>query len=221
MHKTVRVALIDDQPIFRQGLASVLAEDKDIKLVAQGTHRDDVQTIITEHQPHILLLEILLRSDGVRALKAALPYLTDTKVIVLTASEKSEHVSVASKLGARGYVVKSETGSALRQAIHAINLGETYVTPQLASNLFKTMRRRKAAHAIKNELKTLTKRETEILTCVGRGLKNKEIAVLLGISEKTVKHYMTNIMNKLQVQNRVQAALIAQQSNVHRAAMAG
>ena len=212
MREGIRVAVVDDHPLFRQGVAHTLNGDKHIELIAQGAHCDDVQRIASEQRPQILLLDILLRSGGVKALKSISQYLDQTKVIVVTASEKMEHVSVASTLGARGFVSKTETGEALIAAVHAIHRGETYVTPHLAANMFKNLKRRKAALAIKSELKSLTKRESEILGCVGRGLTNKEIAIKLGLREKTVKHYMTNIMNKLQVQNRVQAALLARQS---------
>lgn len=212
MRENIRVAMVDDHPVFRMGLACALADEKKFDVVAQGNHRDDASKFATEHQPHILLLDILLRSDGIRALKSLSPFLNQTKIIIVTASEKMEHVTVASKLGARGFVVKTETGSSIIRAIHEVHRGETYVTPHLAANMFKNMKRRKAAMAIKSQLKSLTKREAEILNCVARGLTNKEVAVRLGLREKTVKHYMTNIMNKLQVQNRVQAALIARQS---------
>lgn len=206
------VAIVDDHPIFCLGMAGMLARDDYFQLVAQGTHRDDVVKILSKHRPHILVIDILLRSDGMLALKNAVPYLDGTKVMVLTASEKIEHVSMASTLGVRGFVLKTETAPSLLKAMHAVNNGETYVTPHLAANMFSNMKRRKAAIAIKAQIKSLTKRETEILTCVGRGLTNKEIAIKMGLREKTIKHYMTSIMNKLQVQNRVQAAVLARQA---------
>lgn len=212
MREVVRVAVVDDHPLFRAGVAGLLDAERGFQLVAQGAHLDDVDQIAKQHQPDIFLLDILLRSDGIKALKNLAPYLDKIMVIILTASEKMEHVSMASTLGVRGFVSKTETGAALVDAVRTVKNGETYVTPRLAANMFKNLKRRKAALAIKSELKSLTPREAEILTCVCRGFTNKEIAIKLGLREKTVKHHMTNIMNKLQVQNRVQAALMAQQS---------
>lgn len=223
MSETIRVAIVDSHPIFRQGLAAVLAADKKFDLVAEGANGPEALAIATKHKPDILLLDILLRGDGVETLKLLAPHLNDINIVIVTASEKIEHVSMASTLGARGFVVKSESAAGVLNAIETVHRGEPYVTPHLAANMFKNIKRRKAAVAIKAELKSLTKRESEILTCVGRGLTNKEIAVRLGIREKTVKHYMTIIMNKLQVQNRVQAALVAQRSDAssHEAAAVG
>jgi len=212
MADRISVAIIDDHPLFRDGLACLLKAQEEFELVANGESYEDALKIAKEKHPHILLVDIMLRSGGVKVLNSLAPYMDQTKVIVITSSEKLSHVSVTSSAGARGYVLKTETGGALIQAMRTIHRGETYITPRLAASMFKNMKRRKAALAIKSELKTLTKREAEILSHVGQGLTNKEIALKLGIREKTVKHYMTNIMNKLQVQNRVQAALLAQRS---------
>ncbi len=132
---------------------------------------------------------------------------------MLTVSEREEDLARAMQAGVHGYVLKGITGQDLINTIRTVSRGETYITPQFAARLLSSMNRRTAAeHAHARNDPQLTMREEQILKEVAAGLTNKEIARKLSLSEKTIKHYMTNVLQKLQVRNRVEA-VIAMQKN--------
>jgi DNA-binding NarL/FixJ family response regulator len=132
-----------------------------------------------------------------------------TKIVMLTASEAEDDVVAALRAGARGYIVKGVSARELISIVRAVNAGDAYVTPTLAASLLSEMSGPPRAGRQPDPLDELTVREQEILERVASGLSNKEIGQQLGLSEKTVKHYMTNILGKLHVRNRVEAALVA------------
>jgi len=131
-------------------------------------------------------------------------------------SESEEHVHQAMEAGVRGYVLKGTSGVELVNTLRAVARGEYYVTPRLAARILALSKRPSKGSDPHDAFPDLTKREEQILDRVARGLTNKEIAKDLQISEKTVKHYMTNIMQKLQVRNRVEAALVFKKKPVTR-----
>lgn len=140
--------------------------------------------------------------DAMRRIAQQCPFV---KIVMLTASEDEQHVSSALEAGARGYVLKGIGTNDLLSTLNAVYAGDSYVTPQLAARVLALMK--KKPESIETALPSLTPREEEILDRVSAGRTNKEIARDLALSEKTIKHYMTNIMHKLQVRNRVEAAL--------------
>lgn len=204
----VRVAIVDDHPLFRDGVALTIGADKSIEVVGQGSTAEHAIQIAQDVLPDVLLLDISLPGGGIEATREIARLFPYIKVIMLTASENEDHVSGALEAGARGYVLKGICASDLVRTVHAVHQGESYVTPQLAARLLTTMKSKAAVPSADDVLPTLTRREEQILDAVAQGLTNKEVARQLAISEKTVKHYMTNIMHKLQVRNRVEAALI-------------
>jgi two-component system, NarL family, nitrate/nitrite response regulator NarL len=210
----LRIAIVDDHPMFRDGVAMTLASDPTIELVGQGSTAENAIQISQDILPDVLLLDISLPGGGIPATREIARLFPYIKVIMLTASENEEHVSGALEAGARGYILKGIGAAELLRTVHAVHHGESYVSPQLAARLLTTMRTRPPAPAIDDPLPSLTKREEQILDAVANGRTNKEVAKQLNISEKTVKHYMTNIMHKLQVRNRVEAALMAKKKQV-------
>jgi two-component system, NarL family, nitrate/nitrite response regulator NarL len=211
---TVRIAIVDDHPLFRDGVIATLSGDESFEMVGQGSTAEHAIQISQDILPDILLLDISLPGGGIEAaqeISRLFPYI---KVIMLTASENEDHVSAALDAGARGYILKGIGASELIRTIHSVHQGESYVTPQLAGRLLTTMKRRNAAPSVEDALPSLTRREEQILDGVAQGKTNKEVANALNISEKTVKHYMTNIMHKLQVRNRVEAALVVKRKGV-------
>jgi two-component system nitrate/nitrite response regulator NarL len=205
----LRVAVIDDHPLFREGVAATLGADRSMEVVGQGATADEAIQIAQDLLPDVLLLDISLPGGGIEAMREIARLCPYIKVVILTASENEKHVSDALEAGARGYVLKGVGAQELMRTIHAVHQGESYVTPQLAARLL-TMMKAPPQHAppAEADMPALTRREEQILDAVAEGKTNKEIARLLNISEKTVKHYMTNIMHKLQVRNRVEAALV-------------
>lgn len=207
MPDRIRIAVVDDHPLYSHGVVEALRSNAAFEVVGQGATADQAVRIAGEQLPDVLLLDISLPGGGIEAARIIAARCPLVKVVILTASETEEHVVQALEAGACGYIVKGISADELIATVKGIQLGETYVTPSLAARLLARLSRRKASN--ENDIAALTSREEDILELVATGQTNKEIARKLGISEKTVKHFMTNIMQKLQVRNRVEAALAA------------
>jgi len=159
------------------------------------------------------LLDIGIPGGGINAAKAIATACPVTKIIMLTASAEEDNLVAALKAGARAYILKGVAARELVRILRSVWAGEGYVTPALAASLLAEMTTGTATTRMApNLLDELTERERQILEQVAAGLSNKEIGQQLHLSEKTVKHYMTNILQKLQVRNRVEAALLAQKA---------
>jgi two-component system nitrate/nitrite response regulator NarL len=206
MSNRLRIAVVDDHPIFREGVVHTLRGARVLDIVGEGATAEDAIHIAQKELPDILLLDLSMPGGGIEATRSIVRISPFIKVIVLTISEREDDVTKALEAGAKGYVLKGTSGSALVETLLAISRGESYVTPTLAARLLSHATRQEPTRA--PSLPELTEREAEILAQVARGLTNKEIARALTLSEKTVKHHMTNIMQKLQVRNRVEAAMI-------------
>jgi len=209
MLQRIRVAVVDDHPLFREGVIQTFCKSEGFDLVAMGATRDDAVQIAKGADVDVMLLDIQLPGGGIEAAQIINSLPSHTKIIMLTASESEDHVSAALEAGACGYVLKGISGRDLALTVRAVQNGDTYVTPALAARMLKSIHRRPVASKAEPAMFTLTPREEDILDCVAVGQTNKEIAIKLNISEKTVKHYMTTIMHKLHVRNRVEAAVKA------------
>jgi len=207
----IRVLVADDHPLFRQGVIHTIRDQPGLNLIGEAaTAAETIQRAI-ETSPDVILLDLQFPDgSGLDVLKAVLPERPSTNVIVLTVVEDEDALLQALKMGARGYVLKGIAGGDLGSVVRAVAAGETYVTPQMAGRLLKEMSGR-TVRSGERGIEDLSEREHQILELVANGLTNKEIADQLFLSEKTVKHYMTNILEKLQVRNRVEAALLARE----------
>lgn len=213
MAEKLRVLLIDDHPLFRQGVAGVLQAEPDIEVVGQGGSAAEGIRLATELLPDVTLLDITMPGGGVSAARQIALTCPFTKIIMLTASEEEEDVTTALKAGARAYVLKGVPARELVQIVRSVWAGEAYVTPALAVSLLSEMNKPiSEPRHVSGVFADLSERERQILECVAAGSSNKEIGAQLHLSEKTIKHYMTNILQKLQVHNRVEAALLARQT---------
>jgi DNA-binding NarL/FixJ family response regulator len=205
----IRVLVADDHPLFRQGVIQTIHDQPGLKLVGEASTAEETIRKAIETCPDVLLLDLQFPDgSGLDVLRAVQPECPTALVIVLTAAEDEDALLEALKLGARGYVLKGIAGGDLGSIVHAVAAGETYVTPQMAGRLLKELTRQ-PGKSTDHGVADLSEREHEILELVATGLTNKEIADRLFLSEKTIKHYMTNILEKLQVRNRVEAALLA------------
>jgi DNA-binding NarL/FixJ family response regulator len=211
MTDRIQVVIVDDHPLFRDGLIQTLRPEPDMEIVGQATTAAEAVRLTGELLPDVVLLDITIPGGGISAARTIAATLPFTKIIMLTASEAEEDVLDALKAGARGYILKGVSGAELVKIVRDVYAGEAYVTPTLAASLLSEMRGERLVHKTgSSPLDDLTERERQILEKVAAGLINKEIAQQLFLSEKTVKHYMTNILQKLHVRNRVEAALLAQ-----------
>jgi DNA-binding NarL/FixJ family response regulator len=205
----IRLVIVDDHSIFREGLLSVLSTEPDIEIVGEGASAADAVRLARELLPDIIFLDISMPGGGLNAAQAIVENYPVVKIIILTGSEGEAHVMTALKTGARAYVLKGVAARELVNILHTVQSGEVYVTPTLAANLLSEMTAGARNEAPESTFEKLTEREHEILALIAAGISNKEIGLQLHLTEKTVKHYVTNIMQKLQVHNRVQAAIMA------------
>ena len=206
MPDRIRVAVIDDHPLFREGVSHVIRNSKALEFVAEGGCADDAVRIAKHDLPDIVLLDVNIPGCGLEAARKIARACPVVKVVLLTVSESEDDVGQALAAGVQGYVLKGTSGQELINALWAISQGGSYVSPGLAARLLTGAKRSMAA-ALERDAGGLTKREQSILDLVSVGKTNKEVARALGITDKTVKHYMTNIMQKLQVRNRVEAVI--------------
>ena len=212
MKDHIQILVVDDHPLFREGVVRTLGSEPDMEIVGEATSADEALSMTAELLPDIVLLDITIPGGGLEAAGRIAATSPVTKIVMLTASEAEEDVLTALKAGARGYILKGVSGPVLTGIVRSVYAGEAYVTPSLAASLLSDMDRPRTGepHSLVDDL---SPREKQILEELASGASNKEIAQLLSLSEKTVKHYMTNILQKLQVRNRVEAALLAQRTS--------
>jgi DNA-binding NarL/FixJ family response regulator len=209
MPETLQIAIVDDHPLFREGVATILAQQPDFEIVAEGASAEDAQAIAAQRLPDLMLLDVSMPGGGlnaVREIAAAYPVI---KLVMLTVSENEDDVTAALRAGARAYVLKGVAARELVSILRTVAAGDVYVTPTLAASLLYELTGSPKNRPPADPLNDLTERERQILELVATGESNKEIGSQLHLSEKTVKHHMTNILQKLQVRNRVEAALMA------------
>jgi DNA-binding NarL/FixJ family response regulator len=203
----IRIAVIDDHPMFREGAVQIFACMDDIEVVAEGATAADALRVAQELRPDVMLLDISLPGDGLDAAACIARTSPGVRTVMLTASESELDVVCALKAGAQGYILKGMSGAEVVETVRAIFSGQSYVAPSLAARPLLAMGERPERVADK-PAKDLTGREEEILSLVSRGMTNKEIANRLELTERTVKHHMTSIMRKSKVRNRVEAMLM-------------
>ncbi len=211
MNDKIQIAIVDDHPLFRQGVASILNAEPDIEVVGQGATAEDAISLARDLLPDIILLDVDMPQHGLNAAQVIANEYPVIKIVFLTVSEEDDHLIKALKAGARAYVLKGVSAPELVKILRTVWAGQTYVPPALAASLILEMsevKPRERSHT--NPLDELTERERQILEKLADGLSNKEIGLQLHLTEKTIRHYMTNILQKLQVRNRVEAALLAQ-----------
>jgi DNA-binding NarL/FixJ family response regulator len=173
--------------------------------VGQAENAEEAVRIIREELPDLALLDITMPGGGIEAARKIAAVCPATRIVMLTVSEDEDDLLEAMKAGASGYVLKGVSARELAAVLRSVSAGEVYVAPSLAFGLLREMSRPRPS----DPLAELSSRERQVLELVAGGLSNQEIGLELGLAEKTIKHYMTNILTKLQVRSRVEAALLA------------
>lgn len=209
MGPPVRVVIADDHPLFRDGVAHTLGAEQDLAVVGQAATADEAVQLAERLRPDVLLLDLGMPGGGLEAARRVASASPDTRVVVLTVSEEQGDLTAALEAGARAYVLKGVAGKELAGLIRDVQVGEGYVSPGLAARMLSSRGTRGGG-----ALQTLTERERAILEMVARGDRNREIGATLGLSEPTVKHYVSTILQKLHARSRLEAALLAKQGLV-------
>jgi two-component system nitrate/nitrite response regulator NarL len=204
----ITIAVIDDHPLFREGVMRILSEIQGFKIVGEGSTKEDALEICTTLNPDILLMDISMPGGGLNAILPNLEINTEQKIMMLTVSETSDDVLSALDKGAKAYVLKGVGSRALADIVRSVAAGETYVSPTLSARLLSDMSSAAAIAKQSNPINDLTSREHEVLNLVAEGLSNKRIALRLGVHEKTIKQHMTHIFAKLGTSNRTEAAMV-------------
>jgi len=207
MSDRISIVVVDDHPLFREGVVTTLLESGYFDVVAQAGSKDEAIVQAQKHMPDLMLVDVSMPGGGIEAAHEISTLAPVIKVIMLTVSEQEHDVQAALKAQARGYVLKGVASDELISILRDIHNGDSYISPNLAVNLL--MRSSEETKEDSPEDFDLNDRERQILEKLASGMSNKEIADDIFLSEKTVKHYMTNIMHKLHVSNRVQAAIKA------------
>ena len=211
---SISVAIIDDHPLMREAISRLLSRTDGIEVVATGSTPLDLVEVCKSSRPDVVIVDPLLPGDAYAAIGNAIKISPLTKVLAFAGATGVEPAIRALDAGASGYVLKRSDTAELVQAILSVQAGETYITQSFASRVIGGLRdaslRRKAAEVV-----VLNIREQQIVRLLMAGKTNKEIARAIGISEKMVKHYMTGLMQKLQVRNRLEVVIAAQRFGEH------
>jgi DNA-binding NarL/FixJ family response regulator len=206
----IQILLVDDQHIIRQGLKTMLESNDDMQIVGEAENGQSAIDQIPKLQPDIVLMDIRMPvMDGVAATREILQLYPDRKILILTTFDDDEYVSQAMRLGARGYLLKDTEPDELAMAIRAVYKGHTQLGPGLFEKAITSVETVVSTISPPLALAQLTPRELEVLKLIASGSNNREIADELFLSENTVKNYVTNILSRLNLRDRTQAALFA------------
>lgn len=207
----IKLAITDDHALIREGLIRILSYEDDLDIVIESDSGEELIKKLSTITPEIILLDINMdKLDGIDTLKIVKEQWPHIKIVILTVEKQKRIIKEVLKLGADGYVLKESAGSEITSAVRAVSAGGKYIDKSIMQTVFmEEMIGRK-----KNELDDLSDRELSVLIKLSEGLKNKEIAESLFLSEKTVKNYVTSIFRKINVEDRVHATIYALENNV-------
>lgn len=206
MTNVIEILVVDDHPLFREGVVNSLQAMEDFRVVGETATGQEALALALSLMPDVVLLDVSMPGwNGIVTAEKIAMACPAATIIMVTASEDKDKLFAALRAGARGYVLKGVSANELADVIRSAYAGEVYVSASIASEILVSLTKVKAP----DPLQELTGRERVILQLIGTGLTNRAIAEKINLSEKTIKYYVTNILQKLQVRNRVEAALYA------------
>jgi len=217
---TTKIVIIDDHQLFREGVKRILEFEKTFQVVAEGNDGCEALQLVEEHHPNVVLMDINMpETNGIEATRLLVDKYPDSKVIILSIHDDENYVTHALKTGACGYLLKEMDADALIEAVKVVAAGGSYLHPKVTHNLVNEFRRLAAEEEggnhyvlqmeVRRPLHLLTRRECEVLQLLADGKSNRGIGDALYISEKTVKNHVSNILQKMNVNDRTQAVVEA------------
>ncbi|WP_416729640.1 response regulator [Fictibacillus sp. JL2B1089] len=217
-----KIAIIDDHRLFREGVKRILDMEDQFSVVAEGDDGSEAENIVRDHNPDVVLMDINMPNiNGVEATRRLVEKSPDTKVIILSIHDDETYVSHAVQTGASGYLLKEMDADSLIEAVRVVADGGAYLHPKITYNLLNEFRRLSTTNSkqqnkagfveveYRKPLHILTRRECEVLQLLADGRSNRTIGEELYISEKTVKNHVSNILQKMNVNDRTQAVVEA------------
>lgn len=204
----IRVAVVDDHPVVREGLVSILKDEPDFDVVGSAGSAEDLLTLVDRAKPDVVLIDLELpEMNGVQAIERLAQTAPQTRLIVFTAYDTEEKIADALRAGAKGYLLKGASADRIGRAIRDVHAGGSALEPRVASRLVARLRGASPSTA-------LTSREREVLRLISQGQSNRQIAKRLSITERTVKYHVGSILNKLGADNRAQAVALAAERHI-------
>ncbi|MEG4838294.1 response regulator transcription factor [Microcoleus sp. B9-D4] len=196
---TIRILIVDDHSIVRQGLTTIINRDPEMTVIAQAEDGQQAIAYFSEHQPDVTLMDLRMpQMGGVEAITAICAQFKPARIIVLTTYDGDEDIYRGLQAGAKGYLLKDAKPNELLNAIRMVNRGQQYIPPEVGAKLVQRMSNPE-----------LSDRELEVLRLMGQGMSNSDIATALTIGESTVKSHVNRILSKLGVSDRTQAVIVA------------
>ncbi|TKC18185.1 response regulator transcription factor [Robertmurraya kyonggiensis] len=206
----IRVAVVDDHEMVRKGIISYLITEPEIEIVGEANSGNGAVSLVLEKRPEVVLMDLLMENGtGIDATKEILKEYPECKIIIITSFYDDEQVFPAIEAGAFSYILKTATAEEVVRAIQKAVAGETVIEPKVANRMMKRFRPQE-----RKPHDELTEREMEVLMCIGEGMTNQQISEELFIGIKTVKTHVSNILSKLDVTDRTQAAVYANRNGL-------
>ncbi len=207
---SIRVLLVDDQMLVREGIKSLLQLSDKVEVVGEAQDGSEVLAATTEHNPDVILMDLSMpKMDGIQALNALVEQGIETPVIILTTFDDHEFILRGLQAGARGYLLKDVSLETLIEGIETVHAGDRLVQPALTERLLQGLRGYKSEFSAPEVIEALSKKEVEVLGLMASGCSNREIAEALHKSEGTIKNHVSSVLSKLGVRDRTRAVLIA------------
>ncbi len=214
MNQPVRIFIADDNRLLREGLVSMLAEQEGFAVAGAAANGPEALELIKKLRPDVVLIDIGMPDrDGLKVTRALYQQMPQVKVIILGMPDLTDEIMACIEAGAVGYVLKEASFDYLVETIRSAQRGESFCSPRMAASLFSRVAELAGAKTPPNTVR-LTPREVEIINKIAEGLSNKEIAQRLSIQVQTVKNHIHNILDKLQLQNRLEAVQYARERNL-------
>jgi DNA-binding NarL/FixJ family response regulator len=198
--ETIRVLVADDHTIVREGIRYVLEREPGFEVVAEAVNGSDVLPLAEQHRPDVAVLDISMPGEsGLHVAARLRQKVPETRILILSMYDNEEYVLESVRAGAHGYILKDTAATELRRAVRAVQEGESFFSPPVASRLSAALRGELAREQRTSDLESLTTREREVLHGIAEGRTNKEIAGILGISHRTVETHRESLMRKLRI----------------------